>query len=179
MSKYYLCKPDMTMIEEFYNYRLELIRTNSSSDGTNRIDCFDDMEEWYLDTKLYEKLDTCPPGMSIGFQYVYIDKDTNQIVGMIQLRPDALNHPYLKRYGGHIGYSILPSRRKQGIGNLMLKQFLEIVKNEYKLDRVLITCFEDNEGSRKIITNNGGIYEKSEFYAPDNKNIERYWIDIE
>lgn len=177
VSKYILSKPDMTMIEEFNNYRHELIVNNSSSDGTNRIDSFDDMEKWFLDTMLYEKIETCPPGMSIGFQYVYIDEDTKQIVGMIQLRPDALNHPYLKQFGGHIGYSVLPSKRRQGIGNMMLKEFLKIAFNEYKLDRVLITCFEDNEASRRIILANNGAYESSINYPPENKNIERYWIE--
>ena len=46
------------------------------------------------------------------------------------------------------------------------------------LDRVLVTCDEDNEGSRRTILNNGGIYDGT-VYEPDEKvRLLRYWIDV-
>ena len=81
-------------------------------------------------------------------------------------------------YGGHIGYSVRPSKRKQGIGTKMLKDFLPICVNDYHLKKVLITCHKDNEGSRRIILNNGGKYEKDIYYPADNTYLERYWISL-
>ena len=40
------------------------------------------------------------------------------------------------------------------------------------LDRVLVTCDEDNDGSRRTIERNGGVYEDS------RKGKRRYWIAV-
>ena len=49
---------------------------------------------------------------------------------------------------------------------------------ELGIDKVLITCIDDNIGSRKTILANGGVYE-STVYEPDERvNLERYWIDL-
>ena len=50
---------------------------------------------------------------------------------------------------------------------------------ELGLDKVLITCIKGNEGSRKTILKNGGVYE-STVYDPDEEKayIERYWITL-
>ena len=84
---------------------------------------------------------------------------------------------YLEKYGGHIGYSVAPSERRKGYASQMLKLALPKCK-ELGIDKVLITCIEDNIGSRKTILANGGVYESS-VYEPDEKiNLERYWIDL-
>lgn len=42
----------------------------------------------------------------------------------------------------------------------------------------IITCADNNEGSRKTILANGGVY-CSTVYEPDEKAyLERYWIDL-
>ena len=57
----------------------------------------------------------------------------------------------------------------------MLKMVLPKCR-ELGMDRVLITCIKGNEGSKRAILNNGGIYEStvSEPYA--KIELERYWI---
>ena len=97
---------------------------------------------------------------------------------MINLRPLAESHVYLKQYGGSIGYSVKPSRRKQGIGTRMLRDMLKVCKDEYHMKRVLITCLKDNEASRRVIKNNGGVYESDVLYPPEEKYLERYWISL-
>ena len=177
MGKYILKKPDLSYSEQIVNYRNEFLQCDSSMDGTGRLRSIDDPEKWILDNLLMEKEDTCPMGLSLAFQYIYVDEDDN-LVGMIQLRPKAMSHPYLRQYGGHIGYSVLPSRRRQGIGKKMLKDFLPICKSEYNLDRVMISCLKDNEASRRIIVGNGGVFEKEVYYAPEEKELQRYWIEL-
>ena len=60
----------------------------------------------------------------------------------------------------------------------MLKTVLPKCR-ELGIDHVLITCIAGNEGSRKTILKNGGVYE-STVYEPDEKaDLERYWIDLE
>ena len=94
---------------------------------------------------------------------------------MLQIR--HYFNAYLEKYGGHIGYSVAPSERRKGYASQMLKLALPKCK-ELGIDKVLITCIEDNIGSRKTILANGGVYESS-VYEPDEKiNLERYWIDL-
>ena len=156
-------------------YRYECLEYDRRLDGCSNLEDYDDIEAWDFNAKLFELESTLPPGYSISYQYLYIED--KEVVGMLSFRPNAMSHPYLKEYGGHIGYSVRPSKRNMGIGKRMLKDFLPKCK-EYGLDKILITCLEDNEHSRKIILANNGIYEKSVYYAPENKQIERYFINL-
>ena len=108
-------------------------------------------------------------------------------IGQTSIRPE-LSTPYLLTYGGHIGYSIRPSRRCRGYGKAILALTLE-VSREIGLRRVLVTCDSDNIGSRKIIEHNGGQFESAmtmpnqAFRAEGRRPaplIEkfRYWIDL-
>ncbi len=82
--------------------------------------------------------------------------DGNDYIGRLILR-SALNE-HLLQMGGHIGYEIRPSRRRQGYGRLILKYGLERAK-AFGLERVLLTCDEDNLGSHRIIESHGGMLE--------------------
>ena len=57
----------------------------------------------------------------------------------------------------------------------MLKLALEKCK-ELNLDKVLITCRDENIASSKVIKNNGGIYENDYYDEESNTTYKRYWI---
>lgn len=59
----------------------------------------------------------------------------------------------------------------------MLKAVLPVCK-KLGIDNVLICCLKDNEGSRKTIINNGGVYESTVHEPEKSRLIERYWIDL-
>ncbi len=44
------------------------------------------------------------------------------------------------------------------------------------LQKVLITCHEDNIPSAKVIENNGGVFER--FAQRDGKQYKRFWINM-
>lgn len=94
-------------------------------------------------------------------------------VGVAKLR-HYLNEK-LAKIGGHIGYSIRPTRRGENFGNIILQKVLEQAKLK-GLDKVMLTIKEDNTPSRKTCEHNGGKLEKIEFI--DNNNECFYWIDI-
>ena len=83
----------------------------------------------------------------------------------------------LLRIGGHIGYEIRPSDQGRGYGTLMLKLALEQARN-LGVQRVLITCDEENVGSRRVIENNGGRLPERAQVDEWPKPILRYWIDL-
>ena len=176
MEEYYLCEIKPEYYESIKEYQKEMIESDSSFDGCSSLEKFDDIEKWHLNCILFENIDTVPPGYSLGYEYLYINN--NEVVGMVNIRPEALNHKYLKEFGGHIGYSIKPSKRRRGLATRMLKDTLKLCKDKYHLDKVLVTCNKTNDGSRKVIMNNNGIYENDIYYSPDEGFVERYWINI-
>jgi predicted acetyltransferase len=91
-----------------------------------------------------------------------------EVVGFLALR-HALT-PWLLEEGGHIGYSVRPSRRGHGHAGRALALALPRAA-ELGLDRVLLTCDEPNVASARTIERNGGVYE-------DTRNGKRrYWIE--
>jgi predicted acetyltransferase len=78
--------------------------------------------------------------------------------------------PSLLDLGGHIGYDVRPSARRRGHATAMLAAALPVAHG-MGIDPVLITCDEDNLGSRKVIEGNGGVLEdvrrgKLRFWVP-------------
>lgn len=101
--------------------------------------------------------------------------DGENYLGRVSLR-HTLNER-LRTFGGHIGYEIRPSARRQGYGTLILQLTLNPAR-EHGLDSVLVTCDVDNCGSRRVIEANGGVLEgefQLDFY---DKPIYRYWIQL-
>ncbi|MFJ3583096.1 GNAT family N-acetyltransferase [Streptomyces sp. NPDC090127] len=94
-------------------------------------------------------------------------------VGAIDLR-HRLND-FLLRAAGHIGYSIRPSARRRGLATWALGAVLPEAR-ALGMDRVLVTCDEDNIASARAIERNGGVLE-------DVRDTEiglkrRYWIAL-
>ena len=97
-----------------------------------------------------------------------------QIVGRTSIRY-ALND-FLEREGGHIGYGVLPPHRRRGYATEILQQSL-VVARANGVDRVLVTCDDDNIGSIAVIEACGGRQESVIRPEPQAALIRRYWID--
>lgn len=99
--------------------------------------------------------------------------DGDKFIGRVSIR-HQLNKK-LKQFGGHIGYVIRPSERKKGYGLKILK--LSLYKAKYLgLDKVLVTCDDDNIASQKIIEKNGGQLRKKIMW--EGELIRHYLIKI-
>ena len=60
----------------------------------------------------------------------------------------------------------------------MLNNALIICRDE-GMDKVLLTCLEDNVGSAKTIESCGGVFEKIIYDDVNYKaNMKRYWITL-
>ncbi|AOZ95047.1 GNAT family N-acetyltransferase [Butyrivibrio hungatei] len=175
MEELYLMEPTEEYLEQITEYRDEFLNADSSMDGTSALRLFEDAKEWLDHLKEYSDEKTIPEGKVPSTLFLFMRKSDDRILGMIDIR-HRLND-YLLNYGGNIGYSIRPSERQKGYAKEMLRQTLPFCKS-LGLDKVLITCNDYNEGSRKTILANGGVFENTSFEPDEQMTLERYWIKL-
>ncbi len=104
----------------------------------------------------------------------FLVNEENRILGAIQIR-HHINHPNLIEMWWHIGYGIRPSERGKWYATEMLKLAL-IESQKLWLDRVLITCDDENIPSYKVIESNHWVFER--YSEKDWVKGRRYWIEL-
>ncbi|MGN6252171.1 MAG: GNAT family N-acetyltransferase [Marmoricola sp.] len=77
--------------------------------------------------------------------------------------------PWLHEVGGHIGYDVRRSRRREGHATAMLAATLPVAA-ALGIDPALVTCDADNLASRRVIEVNGGVLED------ERAGRLRFWI---
>lgn len=107
---------------------------------------------------------------------LYWITDDGEVVGFVSIRHEL--NDWLRRFGGHIGYSVRPSRRRRGYARAALALALERCR-KLGLERVLVTCDDDNVGSYRTIEGAGGVLEDV-VEGPEGDDVpkRRYWIQL-
>ncbi len=95
------------------------------------------------------------------------------VVGRLSLR-HSLNN-FLAKVGGHIGYGVIPSKRRNGYATEMLRQVIPICAT-LGISKALVTCDEQNMASRKVIEACGGMFESIVECHDSGVPARRYWI---
>lgn len=101
--------------------------------------------------------------------YWFIEGDKIIGSGSIRLNPEI--DEYTEKVCGHLFYQIIPSKRGKGYGTILCHLLLEKMK-ELGFKEALISCFDSNIGSIKIIENNGGEF--IEYYIDENEQNPEY-----
>lgn len=125
-----------------------------------------DHETYEVHIALLRRLGHDPVEPHVPSDYWWIVED-GIVVGFLAIR-HRLNDFLLER-GGHIGYSIRASRRREGHASRAVTLALARCK-ELGIDRVLITCDDTNAASARTIEKNGGVLEDV------RDGTRRYWI---
>jgi predicted acetyltransferase len=102
--------------------------------------------------------------------------DDGEFCGSINLRfqhgTDELP-PYVN---GHIGYAVVPWKRRRSYATEALRLMLPVAR-EVGLKRLQLTCDADNEWSRRVIVSNGGALETG-YRTAEGVTKLSFWIDL-
>jgi len=104
----------------------------------------------------------------------FLTNESGRILGGIHFR-HYLNER-LRQDGGHIGYGVRKSERRKGYAREMLNLLLKKIK-QLKIDKVMLSCDDDNIGSAKTIESCNGIMQDKVVF--ENELTRRYWITLE
>lgn len=106
-----------------------------------------------------------PPGIVPATQLWWVEG--SEYLGRLSIRHSLT--PWLRDFGGHIGYAVRPAARRCGHATAMLAAGLRVA-SQIGVDPALLTCDESNVASRKVIEANGGALE-------DRRGEKlRYWV---
>jgi predicted acetyltransferase len=90
-------------------------------------------------------------------------------IGTVIIRHELT--PALLHDGGHIGYHVVPACRRRGHATAMLAAACRYCRDR-GMTSVLLTCDDDNIGSRRVIEANRGKL------TSESDHICRFWIQL-
>lgn len=171
-----LMEPTIKYAEDIWAFRQEILDSNDKDKfaGCGTLEECSSVEEWIETIKAKSSQEGCPQDKVPSNVYIAVRLDDNKIVGIIDLR-HHINHPILSVWGGHMGYCVRPSERQKGYATEMLRQNLANC-HRLGIEKVLITCDDDNYASEKTILANGGVLEGE--IEVDGEMIKRFWITL-
>lgn len=98
----------------------------------------------------------------------------SRVVGRVSIK-HALSE-FLERFGGQIGYVVVPEFRRRGYATSMLRLSVQLARQKLGMRRILLTCRNENIASIRTIEKNGGALENI-ITGPDGiTSLRRYWI---
>lgn len=171
-----LRNPTMEYQPQVMTYKAAMLQNGDSFDGCAGLEETEDYRDWLdFEGRLSRKY---------GKNYVpstvrlAVRREDNKVVGIIDFRHRLT--PFLLRFGGNIGYSVLPGERGRGYAKEMLHQMLKECRTQ-GLEKVLVTCDKGNVPSARTILANGGVLEnevEDQVGLSKSGRIQRYWIPL-
>jgi predicted acetyltransferase len=96
--------------------------------------------------------------------------DGHEYLGRVGIRHRLTES--LRLVGGHIGYDVRPSARRQGHATAMLAAALPVAR-ALGIASALLTCDSSNLASRRVIEANGGMHIPA---TPGDGQTLRFWV---
>lgn len=108
-------------------------------------------EAWLLRRQAEEAGDVPPGRVPAAFRVAY---SGGVLLGRLSIR-FSLNE-WLAKYGGHVGYGVLPEHRHKGVATALLGHALPVLR-DHDVEQALVVCDEDNLASARVAELLGGL----------------------
>lgn len=169
-------EPTMAFAKEIAAYRQEMLDSESSFDGCFSMKRMPDIQEYvdYCIGWANPRREADEHG-AWGNVLLVIRKSDMKMVGCMQVHNVLTER--MKKYTGHVGYSVRPSERRKGYAKKMLAKALDFLSS-FGFEEVNISCLPENEASKKNILENGGVFMETVFLEEDNVKLEKYRIKL-
>ncbi len=168
--------PSEKYLEKIIDFKKEFLDTGLLPiNGSHSLNKAEDVSEWIKTANDRRVGINLPEGRVPSSIYLAVTKE-DEIIGIVDIRHDV--NEYILNYGGHIRYSVRPSKRNKGYASKIFRQALEKARTEIHLKKVLVTCLKTNTGFERIILRAGGKFE-NELLNPVRKVVfKRYWFEL-
>ena len=177
MDRFYYEAPGIARQADALDFIEEFLNCGSDINGTGGLQRYlKDYPGWLR--KLEEDCARVPNEEKVPARtYFLVREGDGRIVGMSNIRL-TLNER-LRRYGGHIGYSIRPSERGRGYNNINLYLALTVCAR-HGIQKVFMDADLKNPASWKTMEALGGVRIR-EYYDEVNARctVADYTIDVE
>lgn len=177
MERLYYEVPGISRKADATAFINEFLAYDSEINGTGGLDRYlDDYEGWL--EKLQADYVREPSEEKVPARTYFLVRESDErIIGMCNIRL-ALNER-LRRFGGHIGYSIRPSERAKGYNKVNLYLALKVCA-QHGIQEVLMDADLDNPASWKTMEALGGrrireFYDEEIAHCP----VVDYQINVE
>lgn len=169
-----LISPDVRLKDSFLAAMAEFAAEGRTGDGSG---IGNDLARWtgrwesdegfaaYVAEKVAERERVADPDWVLCTNLWWVDGD--EYVGRMSIRHEL--NDWLREVGGHIGYDVRRSRRREGHATAMLAAALRVARG-LGIEQALLTCDVDNVASRLVIERNGGVLED------ERRGKLRYWV---
>ena len=81
-------------------------------------------------------------------------EEDGELLGRLSVR--LVLNDWLAKYGGHVGYGVLPQHRRKGVATALLAEALTILRGR-GVDQALVVCGDANEASARVAQGLGGV----------------------
>jgi predicted acetyltransferase len=177
MERFFFEAPTLKRKDDAVNYINEFYEYGSDINGSGGLHRYlDDYAGWL--EKLAADRERIPDEEKVPARtYFLVRESDDRIVGMINIRL-ALNEK-LKKYGGHIGYSIRPTERGKGYNKINLYLALKVCF-AHGIKTVFMDADLHNPASWRTMEALGGVRIR-EYYDETNAHcaVVDYNIDVE